>query len=182
MALSTDFFQIGLKDAKAKIGAVLYDIPGIKKITLDPETWVARAEGDNIAMLASTGFTGFAKATCEAAVFSQATFAALIGTTVGTSGSTPNQIETLDLKGNTVFPEFRLEGTSSFLNAYGSGTLPADNHMVMYHCRVSKPPQFVMGMPKDGYNVYSMELEVWADQSTEKIATFVSNETAAAIV
>jgi hypothetical protein len=182
MALQTDFFSIGLKDAKAKIGAVLYDIPGIKKLSFDPEMWTARADGDNIAMMVTTGLTGFGKITCENAIFSQATLAALMGTTVGTSGTTPNQVETLDLKGNTVFPEFILEGSSSFIQSWGSGTVPADTHMKAYHCRISKLPQFVMGMPKDGYNVYNLELEVWADQTTEKIVTFTSNETAAAIV
>jgi hypothetical protein len=182
MALSTNYLRIGLNESYVKIGAVLKKVKGIKTLTVDPETWSSRAEGDNTAIGAISGFTGFGKGTAEFCVCDMDTIAFLCGETAVLTGATPNQVSTLSFHGTRQFPEFSIEGRTTNMQAYGTGTLPADSHLKVHHCRLTKAP-IPSGhkMNKEGYQVFSFEFDCWADNTTDHIFDMIDYETATVI-
>ena len=182
MSLQTSYLQVGLREAKVKIGASLKSIKGIKMLNIDIESWSTRAEGDDMAIGASAGNTGFGKGTIEFAVCDLETIAFLTGETIVSTGATPNQVNTFSAHGRTIYPEFSIEGKTTALAAFGTGTLPADSHIKVHHCVLTKHPNNLSKkMRKDGYQVFNLEFDCWADQTTEHIVDVIDYETATAI-
>lgn len=183
MALSTNYLRTGLNECYVKIGATLKKVKGIKTLTIDPEAYSSRAEGDNTAIGVASGFTGFAKGTAEFSVCDLETIMFLTGETAVNTGTTPNMVSTNSFHGTRQFPEFSIEGRTFNLQAYGTGTLPADSHIKVHHCRLTKPP-IPSGhkMSKDGYQTFNFEFDAWADVTTDHMFDVIDYETATAIV
>jgi hypothetical protein len=182
MALQTSYFKVGLTEVKVKIGASLKAVKGIKTLNIDVEGWSTRAEGDDMALLAMGGNTGFAKGTAEFAVCDMETINFLTGETAVNTGVTPNQVATNSVHGDTVFPEFSIEGRTTHLSTYGAGTIPADTHIKVHHCVLTKRPNNLnLKMSKEGLGVFSFEFDCWADQTTKHLVDNIDYETATAI-
>lgn len=182
MALQNNYLKVGLYECKIKIGATLYKVKGIKTLDIEPEGWSSRADGDDSAIGVASGRTGFAKGTAEFSVCDLETIAALTGETFVLTGATPNQVNTLSAHGRRQFPEFSIEGRTTSLFTYGTNTLPADSHIKVHHCKLTKEPKAAtLKMNKEGFQPYNFEFDAWADVTTDHIYDVIDYETATAI-
>jgi hypothetical protein len=99
---------------------------------------------------------------------------AMLGGTLTTSGTTPNEKKTLSFAGGGSFPYFKLEGRALTPDPGG------DFHMVLYRCQVTSPPQWQM--QDQNFLVSSISGVALPDPNNDdKIFDVVSNETAVAL-
>lgn len=146
MPLPTTVKMMELADAKiAKLTAdsgtaptydVSVDLPGVTKITVSPKAETKKLYGDS-KLLDVYQKTTEVELDVECAELSLDAIKVLLGGTVTTSGTTPNETVTYSLKAeNSTPPYFKLEG--QWLYA-GDGI--GDVHIVLYKCKVTDPPQ-----------------------------------------
>jgi hypothetical protein len=100
MAWASDAIPYGVADAKvyvldsSDVPGSAVDIPGVRSVTFTEESDSDEWEGDN-SVIATTRQPTSLTGSVELGIIKSTVFAAFMGGTASTSGSTPNQITTL---------------------------------------------------------------------------------------
>ncbi len=126
--------------------------------------------GDKLAAVAS--ISEAADFELERGGISLAAYAVMTGRTVTTSGSTPNEITTLQGDAQKSFPYFQVQG-----RALGADATD-DIHIVLYKCKLTSGLE---GSFADGQFFSSGMKGIAIDDDTNGVWDFIEHETAAAL-
>jgi hypothetical protein len=175
MPLAKQIVIVGITDAKFKIGANLTDIGGIEELDLDFEGEDQLVKGDD-GVIAYISSKTNAKVTVKSAILDLKAIAALTGDTITDTGTSPNQISTLDLKAG-VTQIGTLEGQATIVQGLQgvTDTTPGDVH---FKIPVFRMTANTLKLSAKIGNALSFDFAgVAIPDSTGKIASIILNET-----
>jgi hypothetical protein len=145
--------KIALLTADVAGGSATYgtslDVPGIKSVTITGDVETKQLRGDNTLLDSDSVITGIS-VSIEYAKLSLDVIALLFGATVVDSGTTPNQLATLDLSGTIKPRPFRLEAISASADPV-AGAVRFTLHKVI----VSSFPE--LGLAEEDYKTGTLE-------------------------
>jgi hypothetical protein len=154
------------------------DVPGIKSVTLSIEVNEKELRGDNKLLDADVTYAK-ATGTFNYAKSSHDLHAVLLGATKTDSGTTPNQISKLALKGSDRPNYFKFEAATPSGGADPSGIVAGDAHLVLYKAKITGFGGF--GLAEEDYNTFSVPFVAFARLSDDAWIDDVLNETAVVI-
>jgi hypothetical protein len=182
MPLPTTVKLMELADAKiAKMTAdsgtsptyeTAIDLPGIVKVGVAPKAEIKKLYGDS-KLLDIYQKTTEVELDVECAELSLEALKVLMGGSVTTSGTTPEQTATYSLTAaDSTPPYFKLEG--QWLYA-GDGV--GDVHIVLYKCKVTDPPQVEVNDVSGNFGTVKFKAIALPADSNDKWFDIVVNET-----
>jgi len=138
MALGNVFVAKGNEDAKVQIagGSEWLDILGIRDIKVDYDVATAERKGDEKTIAFSSNIMAADVTLDDVAFADLSTLAALLGQSISTSGTTPDQISSLKITAGEL-PYFKLECKSKSVEMKGTGDAVNDVHLVIYKLKIS---------------------------------------------
>ena len=124
-------FIYGLRDLKVTNigGTVQEDLDAAQSLTFTPTFSSAELRGDDVIKVSMGSLSG-GTAAISAGGYSSAAMAIMFGKTLSQSGSTPNEITTLQLNEGDVMPYFKLYGLA---RDEGGGVV----HVILSKCKVT---------------------------------------------
>lgn len=177
MALTKETKVLGINDAKmSKLTAddeitltyeASIDVPGITQLEVSPNFIEKELRGDEKVIDTYTKLD-YIEWKFENAKISLDALAILLGGTVTTSGTTPNQVQTYTLTGNDIPAYFKLEAKADYTDA-------GDVHIVLYKCKANKVSYTLKG---EEYATVSASGRAIATVKDDKVKDVVINETA----
>jgi hypothetical protein len=177
MTLATNALPYGLRDVKlfpidpddGTVGNGV-DLPASQKLTFGEAEEFETLRGDD-KVIAVRGKGPQVEWSLESGGISLAAYTVLAGGTLGTTGSTPNQVQTFNKKVTDVRPYFRAEGQA--LSDSGG-----DFHGILYKARASDKLE---GTMEDGKFWISSASGMAIGDADDNLYDFVQNETTTAI-
>lgn len=172
MALNTNAKPYGLSDIKLTSidGVTQVDLPAATKLTFKERIKSAEGVGDDKLSTVVAVREGI-EWELEATGLPLEALAVIYGTTTSTSGSTPDQIKTLENHGAVRLPYFKIYGKS-----LGEGD--DDIHCIIYKAKVTDG----LDAPLEYGNLQMTKIKgIGIDDDTNGIYDWVQNETAAAL-
>lgn len=162
----------GLRDLKItnSAGSSQEDLGAASMLDIVPLFKTGRLEGDD-AVKSVISFITMAEGNLRAGQYSSAAVAIMLGLSLGQSGSSPNEITTLNITGGARMPYFKIYG-----QAYDDAT--GDLHLLCNKCKIT---EFNATKLEDGnWRVTEAKVDILPDGSNN-IISIVQHETAAAV-
>ena len=124
-------FIYGLRDLKVTNigGTVQEDLDAAQSLTFSPTFSSAELRGDDVPKVSTSSLSG-GTAAISAGGYSSAAVAIMFGKTLSQSGTTPNELTTLQLNAGDVMPYFKIYGLA---RDEGGG----DVHVLLPKCKVT---------------------------------------------
>lgn len=184
MTLSHVSKVFAVKDAKiAKITAdpsggtttlaTSIDVPGIKTVTIGGDVNTAELRGDNTRLDYSATLAGVSLE-FEYAKLSLDALAAMMGSTVADTGTTPNQIATMSVTNTTLFNYFQFQAV-----AVGADTIGGDVLITIYKAVLSDFPE--LGFEEEDYKTFKVAAQAMCRLSDGKWFDVALRETTTAL-
>jgi len=169
MALETHPKPYGLNDIKLTSidGADQVDLPAATKLTFKERIKSAEGPGDDM-LSTVVAVRDAVEWELENTGLPLEAYAIIYGTTTGTTGSTPNQVKTLNHQGGVRLPYFKIYGKS-----LGEGD--DDLHCIIYKAKVTEGLDTAM---EYGELMKPTIKGIGIDDGTNGIFDWVQNETA----
>lgn len=149
------------------------DVPGIKKVKISGSVESKTLRGDNTLLDSDAVITGV-EVEIEHAKLSLDVLAALTGTTVADSGTTPAQLATWGLTSAAKPAPFELEAVSASADPIGG-----DVQFMLHKVALASFPD--MGLEEEDYQIHSVKGAAMPRLSDGKWVSVAIRETAAAI-
>lgn len=146
------------------------DVPGIKSVTVSGEIETKTLRGDNTLLDQDSVITGIS-VSFEYAKLSLDVLAAVLTAPVQDSGTTPDQIASMDITNTTRLRPFRFDAVS-----VSSDTIGGDVMLTLWKCVLSSFPE--LGMAEEDYKTQPLEAGAMPLLSTGKWLTPSIRETA----
>lgn len=150
------------------------DVPGIKTVQISGNIDIKELRGDN-QLLDKNGILKDIQIAVTNAKMSLDVLAAFFAATIVDTGTTPNQIATLDILGASQPQYFRLEAKTP---VSGADTPTGDVHFTVWKCILSSFPD--LGHEEEDYRIVGFNADAVPLLSNNKWLTPVVNETAVA--
>ena len=172
MALTTNAKPYGLSDIKLTniLGTLQVDLPAATKLTFKERVKSAEGTGDDMLSVVVSVREGV-EWELEATGLPLEALALIYGTTTSTTGTTPDQVKTLENHGAVRLPYFKIYGKS-----LGDGD--DDVHCIIYKAKVTEG----LDAPMEYGNLQVTKLKgIAIDDGTNGVFDWVQNETATAL-
>jgi hypothetical protein len=172
MALTTNAKPYGLSDIKLTnmLGTLQVDLPAATKLTFKERVKSAEGTGDDMLSVVVSVREGV-EWELEATGLPLEALALIYGTTTSTTGTTPDQVKTLENHGAVRLPYFKIYGKS-----LGEGD--DDIHCIIYKAKVTEG----LDAPMEYGNLQVTKLKgIAIDDGTNGVFDWVQNETATAL-
>jgi hypothetical protein len=172
MALTTNAKPYGLSDIKLTSidGVTQVDLPAATKLTFKERVKSAEGVGDDMLSVVVSVREGV-EWELEATGLPLEALAIMYGTTTTTTGSTPDQVKTLENHGAVRLPYFKIYGKS-----LGEGD--DDVHCIIYKAKLTEG----LDAPMEYGNLQMTKLKgIGIDDGTNGVFDWVQNETASAL-
>lgn len=165
-------FLYGLRDLKVTNigGTVQEDLDAAQSLTFSPTFNSAELRGDDVVKVSMGSLSG-GTATISAGGYSSAAVAIMFGKTLSQSGSTPNEITTLQLNAGDVMPYFKVYGLA---RDEGGG----DVHVLLSKCKVTGWGG--IDFSDENWFVNSVDVQC-LDDGTNGVVKILQHETAATL-
>lgn len=154
--------------------AASLDVPGIKTVQISGDIDVKELRGDNQLLDINSVMTNI-QAQITHGKLSLDVLAVMFNSSVVDTGTTPNQVATLDILGNATPQYFRLEAKTP---TGGADTSTGDVHFTLWKCICTSFPE--IGHDEEDYRIGSFNVRATPLLSNNKWITPVLNETAVA--
>jgi hypothetical protein len=165
-------FIYGLRDLKITNigGTVQEDLDAAQTLTFSPTFSSAELRGDDVIKVSMGSLSG-GTASISAGGYSSAAQAIMFGKTLGQSGSTPNEITTLQLNSGDVMPYFKIYGLA---RDEGGG----DVHVLLSKVKVTSWGG--IDISDESWFINSVDVQA-LDDGTNGVIKIIQHETTAAL-
>ena len=152
-------------------GTTQEDLGGIQSLSVELVFAGDTLKGDDIT-IASINFPTHGEGSMAAGTISSAALAIMTGKSLSTSGTTPNEITTLQIDAGDNMPYFKIYG-----KAVGAESTD-DMHLLLYKVKLSSLNAF--SIENESWRITEIEFMAF-DDGSNGILKLVQNETAAAL-
>ena len=165
-------FIYGLRDLKVTNigGTVQEDLDAAQSLTFSPTFSSAELRGDDVPKVSMSSLSG-GTAAISAGGYSSAAVAIMFGKTLSASGTTPNEITTLQLNSGDVMPYFKIYGLA---RDEGGG----DVHVLLSKCKVTNWGG--IDFSDENWFVNSVDVQC-LDDGTNGVIKILQHETTTAV-
>lgn len=159
----------GLRDIKITniAGTLQEDLDAAQTMSFTPEYTTAQLRGDDVVKETLTNLSG-GTASLAAGGYSSAAVAIMLGKTVTITGSSPNEVATMQLNQGDTLPYFKVY-------AQARDSQGGDLHLLLSKCKVKSVGE--MSFQDEEWFITSMELDV-LDDGTNGVVKIIQHQTA----